>query len=49
MARLIFSGRRGGDHISHLSQEHGAERLERVQDQLKKATTMLEEALEREG
>lgn len=43
------SGHRSGNHISDLPQEHDVERLERMQEQLKKATAMLGEALEREG
>lgn len=45
---LIFS-RGGGDRIFDLLQEHDVEQLERMQDQLKKATAMLGAALEREG
>lgn len=52
----IWSGRaashsshRGGNHTSDLPQEHDVERLEHMQEQLKKATAMLGEALGREG
>ncbi|XP_055450785.1 coiled-coil domain-containing glutamate-rich protein 2 [Psammomys obesus] len=38
-----------GEQEATEQEEHGAERLERVQDQLKKATAMLGEALGREG
>lgn len=38
-----------GNHTSDLPQEHNVERLERMQEQLKKATAMLGEALGREG
>lgn len=46
---VIYSGHRGGNHISDLPQEDDVEQLERMKEQLKKATTMLGEALGREG
>lgn len=43
------SGHQGGNHVSDLPQEDGVDRLEHMEEQLKKATAMLGEALAREG